>query len=273
MHRPGLPFAIRLLLGAALLSGATVQAHDTWLHAGTDQPGSGLLVLELGTGARYPRSEGVVPGSRIVDPGCVDETNAARALTPRRELPRTLELRSRIGAARAAACWLELLPVDLTLTPELVRQYLDDVRAPQPVRDAWAAQQAAGVGWTEVYRKYVRIELPMPGMDPAASLTALRAARSYPLELVPVGGDALRINVPATFQALSKGQPVPGLAVEFVNVRSPFGIWRETDAQGRIQLALPLAGEWLLRSTAFDPPQGPGRAWQTRFATLTVTVR
>ncbi|MBK0392379.1 DUF4198 domain-containing protein [Ramlibacter algicola] len=266
-------FTLRLLFAAAMLSSAAVHAHDTWLHVGADQPGSGLLALELGTGSRYPRSEGVVPGSRVVASGCVDDTGEARALTPRRELERTLELRSRVGTARAAACWMELLPVDLTLTPELVRQYLDDVRAPQAVRDAWAAQQAAGVGWTEVYRKYVRLESPVPGAEPAASLAALRAARSYPLELVPVGGDSLRTNVPATFQALSKGQPVPGLAVEFVNVRSPFGIWRETDAQGRIQLALPLAGEWLLRSTAFDLPHAQGEAWHTRFATLTVTVR
>src|SRR4051812_17448666 len=54
-----------LFAGAALaLAAISAFAHDTWLHVADQQPGSGLLGLEMGSGSRYPKSEGAVPGSR-----------------------------------------------------------------------------------------------------------------------------------------------------------------------------------------------------------------
>jgi hypothetical protein len=182
-------------------------------------------------------------------------------------------MRSRVGDARAAACWLELTPIAFTLTPDLVQVYFDDIRAPQSVRDLWAAQQKAGIGWREVYRKFVRAELPLPGAAPATSVAALRGARGFPLELVPLGDAPVRARVAADYQALADGKPVAGLPVEFVSIRSPLGIWTQSDAQGRIRLALPFPGEWLLRATALDPPASPRDAWHSRFATLTVLVQ
>ena len=248
-------------------------AHDTWLHVDEQPPGSGLLALQMGSGARYPKSEGAVPGSRVVHPGCVDEAGASHPLAPREERQPMLQLRARVGDAKAVACWLELQPVDLVLTPELVEEYFQDIRAPQTVRDAWAAQQKAGVAWKEVYRKFVRIEAPLPGADAVAASAAMRQPRNYPLELVPVGKDPVRARVEAEFQALADGKPVPGLAVEFVSLRNPAGIWRETDGNGRMRLALPFAGEWLLRSTVLHPPASPREPWRSAFATLTVQVR
>lgn len=266
LFRTGVAGLCLALCGAAF-------AHDTWLHVTEQQPGSGLLALEMGSGSRYPRSEGVVPGSRLVSPGCADETGASRPLAPRQELAVTLELRARIGPARALGCWLELLPVDLTLTPELVQVYFQDIRAPQPVRDAWAAQQKAGLAWKEVYRKYVRIEAPLQGADAVTDWSAVRKPRNYALELVPVGGAPLRAGTEAEFQALADGKPVADLPVEFVSLRNPAGIWRQTDANGRMRLALPFAGEWLLRSTVLHVPASPQDPWRSAFATLTVQVQ
>jgi len=263
-----------LFAGAVMaIAGTSALAHDTWLHVADQQPGSGLLGLEMGSGSRYPKSEGAVPGSRLVSPGCVDETGASHPLAPRQDHDVTLELRARTGSARAVDCWLELLPVDLVLTPELVQLYFHDVRVPQAVKDAWAVQQKAGIGWKEVYRKYVRIETAVPGTEPPTGWAALRKPRNYPLELVPTGNDPVRPGIEAEYQALSNGKPVPGLAVEFVSLRSPVGIWKETDADGRIRLALPYAGEWLLRATVLDVPPTPQDIWRSKFATLTVQVR
>ena len=261
------------LAALSLVGSGTTFAHDTWLHVAEQQPGSGLLALQMGSGARYPKSEGAVPGSRVVDPGCADETGAGRPLAPRQELPVMLELRTRVGPAKAVACWLELLPVELTLTPELVQVYFQDIRAPQSVRDAWAARQKAGLAWKEVYRKYVRIETPLPGAEAVAASAAMRLPRNYPLELLPVGHELVVARAEAEFQALAAGRPVPGLAVEFVSLRNPAGIWRQTDADGRIRLALPFGGEWLVRSTVLHIPVSPQEPWRSSFATLTVQVR
>jgi hypothetical protein len=269
----GHPNHLRFVAVALCLACNAAAAHDTWLHVADRQPGSGLLGLTMGSGARYPKSEGAVPGSRLVGPGCVDESGAAHPLAPRQEQQLTLELRARVGNARAVGCWLELLPVDLVLTPELVQAYFQDVRPPQAVRDAWAAQQKAGIGWKEVYRKYVRIETPVPGAQAAGFWAALRKPRNYPLELVPLGDAPLRSRTEAEFQALSGGKPVAGLAVEFVSLRSPLGIWKETGSDGRMKVALPFAGEWLLRATVLDVPRSMQDAWQSKFATLTVQVQ
>lgn len=259
--------------GLCIVATGAAFAHDTWLHVADQQPGSGLLALQMGSGARYPKSEGAVPASRVLGAGCADDTGASRPLAPRQELPVMLELRARVGAARSVACWLALPPVDLVLTPELVQVYLQDIHAPQPVRDAWAAQQKAGIAWKEVYRKYVRIEAPVPGAETVAVPATMRQPRNYPLELLPVGDSPVRAGAEAEFQALANGKPVADLPVEFVSLRNPAGIWRQTDARGRMRLALPFGGEWLLRSTVLHVPATPQEPWRSEFATLTVQVR
>lgn len=270
MLRSLVPVLAAIALG---LAGLPAQAHDTWLHRAERQPGSGLLVLEMGTGSRYPKSEGVVPGARVAQATCVDETGKRSSLVPRAERDTWLELRTRMGASRMVACSLELMAVEITLTPDLVEQYMVEVRAPQAVRDTWAAQHKAGIGWKEVYRKFIRIETPVDASQTVASAAELRKPRGQALELVPTGPEPLATGKSAEFIALADGKPVPGLAVEFVPARGPIGVWRQTDAQGRVQLALPFGGEWLLRATTFEIPSSPQEPWRTRFGTLTVEVR
>jgi uncharacterized GH25 family protein len=263
------PLAVIALALAAL----PASAHDTWLHRAQRQPGSGLLVLELGSGGRYPHSEFAIAGSRVADASCVDEAGKRSALVPRTEHEAWLELRARMGSARAAACSLELLAVEATLTPDLADLYMDDVRAPQAVRDAWAAQKKAGIAWKEVYRKYVRIEAAVDASQPAATFAELRKPRGQPLELIPAGNEPLAAGKPADFVALANGKPLANLSVEFVPSRGTIGLWRQSDAQGRLQVTLPSAGEWVLRATAFDIPSSPQEPWRTRFGTLTVEAR
>lgn len=261
--------AVAALLWAA---GATAQAHDSWLRQ-LPPPGAGLLALELGSGARYPKSEIGLGADRITRSGCVDAGGREHALQARTQRPEGLELRARVPEAAALACWLELKPVTTALSNELVQTYLAEIRAPQPVRDAWSRQMASGARWQETYRKFIRIEAPTQGGADAADLSALRKPLGTGLELVPIGGAPLTRGAVAEFQALSDGRPLAGLAVEFVQRRSPLGIWRETDGEGRIRIALPLQGEWLLRGTALEPPAAPDQPWTSRFSTLTVDVR
>lgn len=248
-------------------------SHDSWLRLLPEQPGSGLLALDLGVGTRYPKSDGPTTADSIAQSACADAGGRRLPLQARAQRPAGLELRSRVGDAAAASCWVELKPHTVELTAELVQTYFLEIRAPQALRDAWARQQATGAAWQEVYRKFIRIELPALGGSAPGDLSALRRPRGTGLELVPVGAAPIAKGVVADFQALTDGKPMPGLAVEFVSRRSPLGIWRETDAEGRISLALPLAGEWLLRTTSLEAPSGAGQPWRSRFSTLTIDVR
>lgn len=276
MHK--LPIAFRRpvrVAGAALLAmaaaclAAPAAAHDSWLRPADVQRADDLLVLDLSGGARYPKSEWPTPAARLANSGCADN-QGVRPLVPREELATALELRARVDRSIALTCWVELKPQDIAIETALVPTYFDDIRAPAPVRQAWAGLSARGIPWKEVYRKFVRIELPQSA---GGDLAQLRRPLNVALELLPVGGAPLRRGVEAEYVALALGKPVAGLAVEFVSHRSPVGVWRQSDANGRFRFAAPFPGEWLLRSTALEPPQAPDQPWRSRFATLTVSVQ
>lgn len=262
------------LLAVVLWCGSpAAQAHDSWLRVADAQLGSGLLVLELAAGNRYPRADrGATPAASVTQSGCTGPDGRQLPLLVRREGDEALELRSRTTAPGGASCWVDLRPVELALSLERVRVYFDEIRPSAAARAAWAAQQARGIAWREVYRKHMRIELPPQGAA-ESRLAALRQPRRTGLELLPLDPDAIVAGRVAHFQALLEGQPVPQLAVEFVSERSPLGVWRQTDAQGRFELALPLAGRWLLRTTLLDLPVGPREPWRSRFATLAIQVQ
>lgn len=259
------------ILGAALLLGAiaaSAAAHDSWFRHDQVQTSEDLLVLHLEGGARYPKSEWPTPAGRLASAACASAADVL-PLVPRTEEPTGLQMRVRVGRSVPLTCWVELKPQDIAIADSLVPTYFDDIRAPEKVRQTWAQLHAEGVPWKEVYRKFVRIEMPQPA---AVDRTALRKPLNVALELLPVGGAPLRHGVESEYVALSDGKPVEGLAVEFVSYRSPIGVWRQTDRNGRFRFAPPLPGEWLLRSTALDLPTGPGHVWHSRFATLTVWI-
>ena len=72
---------------------------------------------------------------------------------------------------------------------------------------------------------------------------------------------------------LRDGEPLAGFQVELQTAQSPLGIWRETDAQGKLRHRLPFAGRWLLRGTDLRlAPRDPTR-WESRFVTLALDVK
>lgn len=259
-----------LLAGCLLVPAPTAHAHDSWLSPSIDPSGAGLLRVELSIGPRFPLRQGSTPVSSVETAACRSLADGRREvpLVPRIERADRLELRSRLDAGSAWTCWVALRPQEVTLTPEGVQAYLHDVRAPARVQEVWAIRHARGLPWREVYRKFMRMERSQPAA--AQDLLVIRQPRGEGLELTPVGRDAVRVGQAATFQALLDGQPVPGLAVEFVNERIGLGIWRETDAHGHAGLTFPFAGQWLLRATRIEPPEEDEQAWRSRFATLSV---
>ncbi len=267
----------RLALACALLALglAPARAHDTWLAPAAEQPGSGLLRLELVGGSRYPRREFSLAASGTGAGACREAGAGADAvLLPRTEHPTHLEMRARADAGKGVACWLEMRAWDVQIAADIVPLYFDEIRAPQAAQQRWAQLQARGVPWKESFRKFIRLELPpATGVLEGAALAELRAPRGLPMELVPVGGQPLRTGQPATFQVLFDGRPLAGQWVELVGERHPAGIWLQSDAQGQVRQVLPQPGPWLLRATALEPPAQDAQPWRSRFATLLVHVR
>jgi hypothetical protein len=231
----------------ALLQAGAAAAHDTWF----ERAGS---TLRLGTGNLFPRHESAIDPVYLAHAGCRSEGAEALALQPLGTAEHALELQA---PAAAASCWAQLEAFDVELAPAQIALYLREVRPPQPVLDAWAAMQARGLPWKERYTKHARIALGTPGAAAAAASGMAMDAR-------------IEATSPHTFRVLRDGEPLPHFNVEFRSERSPIGIWRRTDAEGRVVFQPPLPGAWLLRGIDLRPA---GDGWQSRFIDLTFDVR
>lgn len=263
-HRSLCAAALALLAGAA-------PAHDTWFEVDAAR---GSPVLLLGTGERFPVQQSRIEFTQLARHGCAARDERAgpkgepgRPLSaiggPMGRLPQALALRLPASAVRTpdaepTRCWASLVPFDVELQPAQVQAYLDEIAAPVPVREAWAREQAAGRPWRERFVKHARLDLGAPSSVPIG----------LALEAVVLNGSTPRAREPVALQLLHQGRPLRDHPVELVNERSARGLWQRTDATGRLTVALPLHGRWLLRSTLLRPPQAPGDRWESDFVTL-----
>lgn len=262
----------RGLFAACLAAaGGSAIAHDTWFQV---QAAASPAALWLGTGNRFPVLESRVEVEHLKLHGCARHADlATRGMAAGRPLapvsgpagrqPVALVLRlPRTAPAEPTSCWASLVPFDIEIDPSKVDVYLKEIAAGPALRDAWAAEKAAGRPWRERFVKHARVDIGGASGVPLG----------LPLEAVLLGTATPKLREETRFQLLYGGRPLADQPVEWVNELSKFGVWRRTDAQGQVVLALPLAGNWLLRSTLLRPPAQAGERWESDFVTLAFTV-
>ncbi len=248
----------------ALACSGLAVAHDTWF---VPQPPSdrGEVVLALGTGTQYPKQEVSVLPEQVQAGGCIGDGVHERSLRRVAERPHALVLRTPrpVPAGVGLSCWARLVPIDIEIEDAIVDVYFDEIRASPALRERWARLRAAGVKFRETYVKHARIELEGRAADAASA----RAIDGMGLDArIETLGRPLRVGQVVRFQLLRDGQPLAGQPVQLRSDLTPAGLWRVTDAEGRIELALPLAGRWMLRLT--DLRAADGDRWASRFLTL-----
>lgn len=255
-----------LLATVALLTvAASARAHDTWFAPLPAQAGAAPS-LALGTGDRFPKQEFAVAAEFLARQGCRSTHRpGTRALKVLRQTDTALVLRPTPGAD---TCWAQLKPFDIELPPDKVAIYLDEIRAPVAVRAHWAGLQARGVPWKERYVKHARIALTGAA---AQQYSAAGPDMDVDVQLDTRQG-LPRVGQPLHFQVLSAGLPLAGLPVELRTEHSPLGLWRQTDAEGRVSLPAPLPGRWVLRGTELRPSSASPDRWESRFVTLAFEV-
>lgn len=265
--------ALALGLVAGFMAGGAgeAKAHDTWFQV---QAAASPAALWLGTGNRFPVLESRVEVEHLKVHGCARQsdlatrgTAAGRPLTPvsgpAGRQPNALVLRLPSTASTVpTTCWATLVPFDVEIEPPKVEIYLKEIGAGPALRDAWTAERAAGRPWRERFVKHARIEIGGVSTVPLG----------LPLEAVLLGSATPKVREETRIQLLYGGRPLADQPVEWLNSLSPVGVWRRTDAQGQAVLAIPLAGNWLLRSTLLRPPANAGDRWQSDFVTLAFTV-
>jgi len=247
-------------LAAGLLMATSAGAHDSWFAPLPSSP-QGQRLLALGTGNLFPKLEFAIAPEYLRAQGCVDAQGQPGALAAVRLQAASLLM---TAPATAVSCWVQLAPFDIELPADKIALYLDEVRPPAAVQEAWAALQARGLPWKEHYTKHARIlwpggqaATPSMGMDARLAGPAARFERGAPLE----------------FQLLRDGQPLPDQAVEFRQEDTRFGLWRRTDAQGRVSFTPPLPGQWILRAVDLRLSDTVPDRWDSRFLTLAFDVQ
>ena len=249
--------ATALLTAAAL----TARAHDTWFEP-LPPTARGHLVFALGTGNRFPVFEFPLGYEYVVGSGCRGEGASAAPLAHVEDRPTALVVRSAtpLKAGAALTCWAELTPFDVVVPPDKIDVYLAEIQAGPALRATWAAMKARGLPWKERYTKVARIELGGTGLRAALPL-GMDVRLDSPRQPIRAG-DAL------AFQVLRDGAPIAGLPVELVGELSPLGIWRKTDAEGRVRVTLPIAGRWILRGVDLRVSRQSADEWESWFVVL-----
>ncbi len=265
--------ALWLALAASLLT-TGAQAHDTWLSPVKPPTAGQDTVLDISTGNRYPTQEFGATLESIDKSACVDGQGRSVALRPTQATEKWTQFRARPASpAQGLACWVEIRPFEIELQPNLIEVYLAEIRASAALRATWADLASRKLPWLESFRKFARIELAENRPLTAEQRVALRKPAGLALELVLLGTQPVAVGEELEFQVLRDGQPLPGFQVELQTAQSPLGIWRETDAQGKLRHRLPFAGRWLLRGTDLRlAPRDPTR-WESRFVTLALDVK
>ena len=265
------------LLAPWLLLASPAFAHDSWFTP-LPRTDRGEAVLAFGTGNQFPVYEVGMPLAQLAGSGCQGEAQGGgQRAAPLRwvaDRPIALVLRSArpVPATATLTCWAQLHPIDIEIPDNTtVEVYLKEVNALPAVRERWDALRARGVRWQETYTKHARIELgAVDGAAAPASLPVAIAGLGLDLRLETPGplraGDMLRA------QLLRDGQPLAGLPLELRSDLSPVGIWRQTDAEGRISVTVPLAARWLLRGVDLRASERRTDAWDSRFITLAFEV-
>jgi hypothetical protein len=171
----------------------------------------------------------------------------------------------------AASCWVQLQPFEVTVVAEKVPVYLNEIQATPEIRAVWAEIQSRGLPWRERYTKHARIDFEGAARGPSPAAVLPVQPLGMDLQRMP-GSVALAVGQTLDAVVLRDGLPLAGQALELRNESSPLGIWRRSDAQGRVSMPLPLAGRWILRGVDLRLSDTVPDQWESRFVTLAFEV-
>jgi hypothetical protein len=228
------------------------------------KPGERLMI-SLHVGDSFPNSEGPMDPARIRDARLSDGSpfgdfsiigNATHGFT------RPSAMGSLYASLASEPRFIELAPAKFE--SYLKEEGLDAVIAARKERG-----ESAKPG-RELYSKYAKTLL-VSGSSSAdyakpAGLTIEFVPEADPSAVKP--GGKLPVKV------LWRGQPAAGLFIQAAHSSGSITGVGRTDAQGRIAILLPRAGQWRLHTVAMERCQDPQRAdWESFWASLTFEIR
>jgi uncharacterized GH25 family protein len=262
-------FAILSVAALAISLSPPVSGHDTWLIP--DQfnlPPKSSVTLDLTSGMEFPKLDAAPKPERVKSANC-RLAGKSFEITDKAAAPNSLQFKAELADVGVATFWVKLPPRTIELTPGQVKEYLDEVDAPEPLRKQWAEMKDRR--WRESYTKHPKTFARVG--EPLSDRSWAEPAGMF-LEIVPEK-DPTDIKTGDDFpvRVLKGGEPFPGFSLNAVSAGEPKGETRKTDSNGRVTFRLSKVGRWLLRGTDIRKSRQPDTDWESDFTTLTFEVK
>lgn len=258
-----------LALTVAALLGRSARAHDTWLIP--DQFGlapKSTVTLDMTSGMEFPKLD-VAPKPERVQSAQCRLAGKKFDITDKSAAPNSLQFKAELADVGIATFWVKLPPRSLELKPDQVKEYLDEVDAPEALRRQWAEMKEQR--WRESYTKHPKTFARVG--EPQSDRSWAEPAGMF-LEIVPEKDPtALKAGDDFPVRVLKDGQPFADFSLNAVGAGEPKGESRKTDSDGRVSFRLNKDGRWLLRGTDIRKSNQPDTDWESDFTTLTVEAK
>ena len=164
---------------------------------------------------------------------------------------------------------MKLPPKSIELKPEQVKEYMDEVSAPEVLRKQWTEMKEPK-RWRESYTKHPKTFVRVG--DPQSD-QSWKEPVGMVLEIVPEKDPTLlRAGDDFSVRVLKDGAPFADFALNAVSAGEKKGETRKTDTAGRVTFRLSKAGRWLFRGTDIRKSNLPEADYESDFATLTLEV-
>ena len=244
-------------------------AHDTWLIPDRFVvERDSVVTLDLTSGMAFPGLDTSIKPERI-DRAFCRLAGHRFELTDYSSAPKSLLFKARLSESGVATIWIELKPRSLVLTTKLVKEYLDEIGAPEVIRQQWANAKRPR-RWREAYTKHSKTFVRV---GEAQSDRSWAEPVGMQLEIVPEKDPTtLRVGDELAVRVLKNGAPLPNFSVGIVNAGDAKGRIQKTDAEGRATFRLDRGGRWLVRVTELRKSSQAGIDWESNFTTLTFQV-
>lgn len=257
-----------LALTVAALLRTPAGAHDTWLIPDRfDVSPKTSVTLDLTSGMAFPALD-VAPKRERVGNGSGRVAGRTFEITNISAAPNSLQFKTELTEPGIATFWVKLPPRSIELKPEQVKEYMDEVSAPEALRKQWAEMEPKR--WRESYTKHPKTIVRVG--DQKSDQSWKEPAGMF-LEIVPEKDPTvLRAGDDFSVRVLKNGASFADFALNAVSAGETKGETRTTDAAGRVTFRLSKAGRWLFRGTDIRKSNLPEADYESDFATLTLEV-
>ena len=258
---------ICILLLAALLGVAF--GHDTWLMAAqTKVKPNTTVTFDLTSGMAFPALD-VGPKRERIQGAYYRLNNQSSDMTDIIAGEKSLQFKTKLSETGVATIWVKLPARRIELKPEEVKEYLDEVSAPESLRRQWAEMKEPK-RWRELYTKHPKTFVRVG--DPISDNSWNKPIGIF-LEIVPeIDPTSLKDGDDFPIRVLKDGKPFADFALNAVTGGDKKGETRRTDHDGKVTFKMNKTGRWLLRGTDIRKSDQAETDYESDFATLTLEV-